>query len=129
MAGAELSIGALEEFMMGSQQDFVMEDHILTKYRGPGSDVTIPVGVTKIGLNAFKDCTGLTSVTSPESVTEMDWGAFEGCTGLTGVTILSGVTEIDLSAFEGCKNLTIHAPAGSAAEQYAEDCRIPFQPL
>ena len=33
---------------------------------------------------------------------------------------------IDYSAFYNCPNLTIHAPAGSYAEQYARDNTIPF---
>ena len=59
---------------MENNQDFVIENGVLTKYNGPGGDVTIPEGVTEIGS----------------------------------------------SAFDGCKKLTIHAPAGSAAEQYAK---------
>ena len=43
------------------------------------------------------------------------------------VTIPEGVTEIGSSAFDGCKKLTIHAPAGSAAERYAEEKDIPFE--
>ena len=43
------------------------------------------------------------------------------------VTIPEGVTEIESSAFYGCKKLTIHAPAGSAAERYAEEKDIPFE--
>ncbi len=43
------------------------------------------------------------------------------------VTIPAGVTEIGSSAFDGCKKLTIHAPAGSAAERYAEEKDIPFE--
>ena len=45
------------------------------------------------------------------------------------VTIPEGVTEIGSSAFDGCKKLTIHAPAGSAAEQYAKKYKIPFKAI
>lgn len=45
------------------------------------------------------------------------------------VTIPEGVTEIESSAFYGCKKLTIHAPAGSAAEQYAKKYKIPFEAI
>ena len=45
------------------------------------------------------------------------------------VTIPAGVTEIGSSAFDGCKKLTIHAPAGSAAEQYAKKYKIPFKAI
>ena len=66
---------------MENKQDFVIENGVLQKYKGPGGDVTIP----------------------------------------------EGVTEIESSAFYGCKKLTIHAPAGSAAERYAEEKDIPFE--
>ena len=91
---------------MENKQEFVIETGALTRYKGPGGDVTIPKGVTKIGR----------------------W-AFEGCTGLTSVTIPEGVTEIGRHAFYGCKKLTIHAPAGSAAEQYAKKYKIPFKAI
>ena len=90
------------------------------------TSITIPAGVTEIGCAAFWYCTGLTSVTIPDGVTEIGGGTFADCTGLTSVTIPAGVTEISVSAFEKCKKLTIHAPVGSCAEQYAKRCNIPF---
>ncbi len=66
---------------MENMQDFVIENGVLEKYKGPGGDVAIP----------------------------------------------ASVTEIESSAFYGCKKLTIHAPAGSAAERYAEEKDIPFE--
>ena len=66
---------------MENNQDFVIENGVLTKYNGPGGDVTIP----------------------------------------------ESVTEIEDFAFYGCKKLTIHAPAGSAAEQYAKENGIRFE--
>ena len=53
---------------MENKQDIVIEDGVLTAYTGSGGDVTIPAGVTEIGVAAFEDCTGLTSVTIPESI-------------------------------------------------------------
>ena len=43
--------------------------------------------VTCIGMDAFKDCTGLTSITIPNSVTTIGIRAFQGCTDLTSVHI------------------------------------------
>ncbi len=67
---------------------------------------SITYNVTSIGNNAFKGCTGLTSVTIPSSVTSIGSDAFYGCTGLTNVTIPSSVTSIGSNAFEGCSGLT-----------------------
>jgi hypothetical protein len=40
---------------------------------------SIAYSVTKIGIYAFYNCTGLTSVSIPSSVTEIDKRAFNGC--------------------------------------------------
>ena len=88
------------------EHEFVIENGVLTKYNGPGGEVVIPEGVTKIGKTAFEGCKGLTGVTIPTGVTEIGVAAFFGCTGLTSVTIPAGVTEIGQSAFYGCTGLT-----------------------
>ena len=134
---------------MSSNLEFMIENGVLKKYSGPGGDVVIPAGVTeigggafsgcvnltsitipgsvtKIGLAAFSGCTRLTSVTIPTGVTEIGESAFRSCTDLTSVTIPEGVTEIGGAAFEKCKKLTIHAPAGSYAEEYAKKNNIRF---
>ena len=45
---------------MGSNSDFVIENGVLTKYTGPGGEVAIPAGVTRIEDGAFDDCPNLT---------------------------------------------------------------------
>ena len=61
--------------------------------------------VTSIGLCAFYECTGLTSITIPESVTSIDSQAFYGCSELTSVIIPNSVTTVGTSAFSGCSSL------------------------
>ena len=69
------------------------------------TSVTIPNSVTSIGEAAFIYCSGLTSVTIPNSVTSIGNGAFCCCWGLTSITIPNSVTSIGSSAFSGCYGL------------------------
>jgi hypothetical protein len=78
-----------------------------------GIEVTIADGVTSIGKNAFRGCTGLTSITIPDSVESIGDYAFYNCTGLTTITIPSSVTSIGLQVFEGCNALGAIAIPGS----------------
>ena len=82
----------------------------ISKYAGNGATCVIPgeingKKVTKIGDNAFIDCTELTSVTIPDGVTSIDVAAFLGCTSLTSVTIPDSVTSIKSKAFFNCTSL------------------------
>lgn len=63
--------------------------------------------VTKIAMDAFNDCAGLTgTITIPKSVKEIGENAFYGCTGLEGtITIPTSVMKVERNAFGGCMNL------------------------
>ena len=65
----------------------------------------ITYDVTAISMEAFKNCTGLTSISIPSSVSTISDQAFYGCSGLTSVTIPDGVTSIGNEAFRYCSNL------------------------
>ncbi len=62
--------------------------------------------ITSIGNDAFRGCTGLTSVTIGNSVTSIGNYAFRDCSGLTSVTIPNSVTTIGSNAFWDCTGLT-----------------------
>lgn len=92
-------------------------------------NVTIPASVKTIGKNAFYRCTGLTDVMIAEGVEKIGNWAFGDCSHLANITIPASVSEIGdetfLAYFEP-DIVTIHVPAGSCAERYAEENNFPF---
>lgn len=66
---------------------------------------SIPSSVTKIGHDAFTQCTDLNSITIPNSVTEICEYAFRECYGLSSIIIPESVTSIGRGAFSGCRAL------------------------
>ena len=88
-----------------ASSDFVIENGVLTKYKGSGGDVVIPNSVTSIGVCAFAYDDSLTSVTIPNSVTSIGYAAFEECENLTIVKISNSVKTIEENAFSGCTSL------------------------
>jgi len=62
--------------------------------------------VLEFGIDAFKNCTGITSIEIPSTIRRFKSAAFYGCSGLTTITIPSSVTIISDFAFAGCSGLT-----------------------
>ena len=62
--------------------------------------------VKSIGLRAFHDCTGLSSVTIPNSVTSIDYAAFANCFNLVHVNFPNSLESIGEYAFGYCTSLT-----------------------
>ena len=91
---------------MNNASDFVIENGVLTKYTGPGGDVVIPDGVTKIGNYAFFRGSSPTSIVIPDSVTSIGFSAFLNCSKLTNVVIPDSMIIIENNAFERCSSLT-----------------------
>ena len=99
---------------------------ILYKYKGEmpnGTKVRIKEGVVCVSPNAFKDCSGLTSIVIPDSVTVIGRDAFSGCISLTSVVIPDSVTWIGNWAFHGCSGLeSIVIGEGNPAYDSRENC-------
>ena len=104
--------------------------------------VTLPESVTVIGEGAFADCQGLADINLPSGLKEIECGAFAGCISLTELTVPAEVTRIQQQAFTACTgmrtltilsqdlkyegwgleelpDLTVFAPEGSAASEWA----------
>ncbi len=70
------------------------------------TSISIPTGVTSIGKEAFCVCTNLTSIIIPNSVKSIGAEAFYDCPRLTSVTIPDSVKSIGKYTFYGCTSLT-----------------------
>lgn len=79
----------------------------------------LPADLVTIEANAFR-ATAVQCYILPEGVTTIGAQAFASCPNLIRVDIPASVTSIAADAFTGCEGLTIVAPEGSAAYQYAQ---------
>ena len=61
--------------------------------------------VTSIGMNAFENCTGITSVIIPKGITSLYPDAFYGCSNLTSIEIPDTVNDMGYDVFSGCTKL------------------------
>ena len=68
------------------------------------SEVTLPEGITDIGIRAFLGCTALKTITLPAGVTNVRDSAFQG-SALESLTLPASVTTIGASACEACTSL------------------------
>lgn len=75
------------------------------------TSITIPEGVTRIGDEAFKDCSQLEDIILPSSLTTIGNYAFQGCSSIDSIAIPVMVNTIGSYAFSSCDNLvdiTVH---------------------
>lgn len=96
----------------GTELEVTLRSYI---YGGYSGSVVIPEvvntnnrtrKVTRIGDDAFLDCSFLTTIIIPQSVSSIGLKSFYGCSSLTSVVIPDNVLSIDNEAFENCTGLT-----------------------
>lgn len=78
------------------------------------TNFSFPEKVTKIGDNAFRDCSLLSgALIIPDDVTEIGEFAFHQCTNLTSLTLSIKLEKMGKGAFYKCSNLsgTLNLPA------------------
>ena len=137
--GAFYGCESLEEFVFPPKVRQVSEDLFhgcknLTR-------VVLPGGIEKLSYDVFDGCKSLKTLVIPEGTKRISY-CFKSeneygnksifCTSLTDLTIPASVTGIFFTeqlSLGDCRHLTIHAPAGSYAEEYAKQCKIKFEAL
>lgn len=66
-------------------------------------ELNIPKHINSIGMAAFENCSGLTSITV--DATEIGYAAFNKCRGVKNLTIGDNVRVISVGAFSNCSGL------------------------
>ena len=103
--------------------DMLIEDNILVRYKGEKEIVVVPEGVVAIAKEAFIGNEKLRRVELPESLEAIGEAAFFGCTALEEV-VLQGeapkLEQIDSEAFSYCPKLKDRTFA-ETADQVAQD--------
>ena len=93
-------------WQLDTRVQLTIEGDVLTRVELNGAlHVLIPVGVRKIGREAFKDCGDLEGVAIPGSVVEIGKQTFSGCANLRHLSLPQSLKKIGESAFEGCSAL------------------------
>ena len=94
--------------------EFTIEGTTLVKYNGPGGEVTVPDGIEKLDVWAFKN-TEVTKVNLPETLKEIGSFCFFGCYDLTDITLPASLTILEYDQ-DGRKNSQIFAYNSSLKE-------------
>ena len=67
--------------------------------------ITIPDGITSIGVYAFRECSNLKKITLPNTLISIGTGGFAYCSSLVALTLPDSLTTLNNSAFNSCSGL------------------------
>lgn len=113
------------ELLTLQNDEFEIKDGVLIKYKGKKEKVIIPIGVTKIGAQAFLKCGFIREIVIPASVTIIGDEAFSECNFLWKVEIPEQVVSIGAYAFFECSIEKIIVPESvETVGEYAFDCYL-----
>lgn len=85
------------------------------------TELLVKAGTTVLADVAFEHQTGLKSVTLPEGLTRIGVGTFFGCYNMTEINIPGTVTSVGKYAFRNCESLTTINVADGNGVVYSED--------
>lgn len=83
------------------------------------SQINIPANLKEVQRGAFVGCASIPEMTLPATVTRVQEEAFTACSGMTSLTILNPDLAYESWGLEDLPNLTVYAPEGSAAADWA----------
>lgn len=134
-------------FALADGDGFVTVNGVLHVYLNNQIRLTVPEGVKRILPGAFVNCYSLalclpeslekigsalhrcgqlTALTLPRGMKRLSKGELDDCRELKDLFIPGSGTKIEAGALCGT-DLTVHAPSGSCAEQYAKENGIKFK--
>lgn len=85
--------------------------------------------ITCLLKDCFKSCAEPEQTTLPDTLQSIGNFAFYACRSLAEITIPESVVQIGFLAFGNCDKLTISAPRGSCAIEYAKQNDIPYKEI
>lgn len=102
---AMIAMTGLSSIALAAEETLVIQDGVLTEYKGSETDVVIPEGVTAVGAQAFLEATTVKSVSIPATVKAIGEKAFADCINLEEITVPGTVETIAEDSFFGCSSL------------------------
>lgn len=92
--------------MSETKFELIIENGVVTGYKGQSKVIEIPEGVTEIGEFTFQECCFIEEVHSKSSVLKtIGMMAFENCKNLKVCNLKSLKGSIESNAFSGCESL------------------------